>query len=79
MYKLPLQKTIEKRYSNMNKELLSLIKGLSTDAVSKQLQINEQDNDETKIFSDYKNLETIYVNLYNGKTKPISLFLSGNK
>ena len=65
--------------SNMSKEHLTLIKGLSTDAVSKQLQINEQDNDETRILSDYKNLETIYVKLYNGETQPISHFLSGNK
>ena len=48
-------------------------------AVSKQLQKNEQDNDETRILSDYKNLETIYVKLYNGETPPISHFLSGNK
>ena len=70
---------LEKRYSIMNKEFLTLIKGLSTDVVSKQLQINEQDNDETTIFSDYKNLETIWVKLYNYETKPISHFLRGNK
>ena len=48
-------------------------------AISNQLQINKQDYDETRILSDYKNLETIYVKLYNGETPPISHFLSGNK